>query len=494
MSTLQVVCVLPAPDVPAWMDGAVSEIEKLGSASVFYVPLPGNLGKHPPKSLRQKLEEKWFAFAPDPLAPIKPSDIAQGETALKEKLAQEGCDILLDFAGWWHPKYEIGPNTAVWTLHFYKSDGNALTHLVETTVDGQPVVLAEARTAISTTAGVQNRAQLYWKSSWLPVRCLERRANTKALSKTESAHLTTYPALRAKDLDVHKTLFALLRYRLFEYRGRQDFWSLRLYRGKEPLRNLRQADYLPVLPPEGIFWADPFLFEHHGETWLFFEQCAIQNGKGTLAACQIQANGQPGPVIPVLQEDWHLSYPFVFTFEEKVYMIPESSVTGRIDLYECLEFPHRWVRRDSLAEGMHYADTTIVEKDGLWWMFTCATPNRNVLNRDELYLYYSDTPIAKHWTPHPQNPVVNNTRTARPAGRIFCEDGVLYRPSQDNGKWYGHGVVLNRITTLTTQSYAEERVEDLYYDEAETKIVGTHTYNQSAQWTVNDVLYWRKNE
>ena len=64
----------------------------------------------------------------------------------------------------------------------------------------------------------------------------------------------------------------------------------------------------------------------------------------------------------------HLSYPFVLEHEGEVWMVPETSAAGTIELYRAEAFPHRWTREAVLVEGVEASDATLVQHDGRWWM------------------------------------------------------------------------------------------------------------------------------
>ena len=76
---------------------------------------------------------------------------------------------------------------------------------------------------------------------------------------------------------------------------------------------------------------------------------------------------------------------------------------------------------------------------------------------DELHLYSAHTPLGP-WIPHARNPVVSDVRRARPAGRLFRWQGVLYRPSQDCAERYGHAIVVNEVLEVSSLAYEEKPV------------------------------------
>ena len=109
---------------------------------------------------------------------------------------------------------------------------------------------------------------------------------------------------------------------------------------------------------------------------------------------------------------------------------------------------------------------------------------------DALHLFYADSLFADEWTPHRSNPVVKDIRSARPAGRIFMQDGRLIRPSQDSSRRYGYALRFNRITTLDENDYAETAVST--FRPPGGKMLATHTFNQAGELTVIDAIIRRR--
>ena len=59
------------------------------------------------------------------------------------------------------------------------------------------------------------------------------------------------------------------------------------------------------------FYADPFPVQWQGRTFVFFEDLDHRTGKGIISAIEFDGSGPIGTVMPVLEEPWHLSYPFL---------------------------------------------------------------------------------------------------------------------------------------------------------------------------------------
>jgi hypothetical protein len=82
-------------------------------------------------------------------------------------------------------------------------------------------------------------------------------------------------------------------------------------------------------------------------------------------------------------------------------------------------------------------------------------------------------------------------RSARPAGRLFWSNDVLYRPSQDSSLRYGYATTINKITGLSPVAYNEVEVVKILPD-WDDNIAGVHTLNFVDDLTVIDCLTKRR--
>jgi len=209
------------------------------------------------------------------------------------------------------------------------------------------------------------------------------------------------------------------------------------------------------IPPKGLFWADPFLVRRGGADWMFFEEYDFATGRGTIAAGRLHDRALKD-VRTVLSPAHHVSYPFLFEHKGELFMVPETHKKRAIELWRCCSFPDRWELARPLVEGVSAADATLLEHDGVWWMF--ANVDRSGLDEhaDELHIFSTDDPVAGTWRPHPANPVITDARCARMAGAVTrCEAGRLLRPAQIGGDVYGSGMRFFEITALTETIYRE---------------------------------------
>ena len=267
-------------------------------------------------------------------------------------------------------------------------------------------------------------------------------------------------------------------------------WRIAIRAGATPLYrpdgDLRMSGFKFVESPKGHYWADPFLFERAGVTYVFFEDYLYQAGRGVISYAEIGPDAKPGPSRVCLDTGAHLSYPMIFEHEGEVYMIPESADTLEVVLYRAKKFPDVWVREKVLLKGVSAVDTTVHKKDGLWWFFTTLSERDGVAKG---MLFYSDS-LTGDWRAHPQNPISADVRNARSAGRVIECGQQLLRLSQNCGPAYGFSFAFNDVLKLDKTSF-EERVYRTIDPSWSKDLIATHTYNSCPGLEVIDACALR---
>ncbi len=250
----------------------------------------------------------------------------------------------------------------------------------------------------------------------------------------------------------------LLKRQLYSIITLQDEWSIGIYSGNSPLSlspcsNLKNpvltvADITDI-PAAAV--ADPFVLRRNEGWYLFFEVVNADNGRGSIgyAVSDDGYSWRYGRI--VLEEPFHLSYPYVFEWDGLYYMLPEASASGSLRLYKATDFPEKWVFAGNLKEG-NFVDPCIFLHDKRWWLLTSTGWKDRI---DILCLFYADRPTGP-WHEHPQNPFVRaDRRFCRCGGRITFVDGRIIRYVQDDYPTYGYQVWAFEITELSISRYAE---------------------------------------
>jgi hypothetical protein len=338
-----------------------------------------------------------------------------------------------------------------------------------------------------------NRSALYWKTSSLLPRALaalHRRGPAAISEHRPDEGARTEEALRvptAGQLAAHVGRNVKRRARDFLHRHfALDRWILLVHPGEEPCTAARE--FTKIVPPKDRFWADPHVVRKGDRYYVFIEELPFATGKGHISVLVLDARGVPqGDATTVLERDYHLSYPCVFAHDGEYFMIPESSENRTIDLYRCTAFPFEWQFVKTLLKDIDAVDTTVVQHDGLWWLFAGVRENEGASFCEELFVFHAKSPLDAEWTPHAANPVISDVRRARPAGAMFRRGGKLYRPAQDCSVRYGYAVTLNEVTMLTPTMYAETPVAGILPD-WDRRIPATHTLAYTPGLTLIDAL------
>ena len=212
-------------------------------------------------------------------------------------------------------------------------------------------------------------------------------------------------------------------------------WSIGYQLSRQPFDiNPQTANVYgkPDMPAGSAGIADPFLFKHNDTIYLFYELIVNTSPNAKLAVSTYSPEKQGWDFHSViLDEPFHLSYPYVFKNGSDVYMIPETKKAGAVRLYRAVDFPSKWQFERNLLDDKKFVDSTIFFKDGCFFLFTSR--------KRKLYLY-SSASLEGDWTLHPKSPI-KRWNYARCAGRIFEHDGKLYRFAQEQAKGYGIGLL-----------------------------------------------------
>jgi hypothetical protein len=232
---------------------------------------------------------------------------------------------------------------------------------------------------------------------------------------------------------------------------------------------------LPECELDREFVADPFLIEHGGSNWMFFEGLKKDRGnrgrsKGVIG-CFRQVGDCWEYVGVVLEEEGHLSYPQVFSHDGRFYMIPESGQAEEVALYEASKFPEKWVKRATLFEGK-YVDSSVVKHGEKFFVVT--SPEDASMPPE---VWFSER-LNGGWKKHPQSGnVLASPCYRRNGGSIYCRGGRLFRIAQDCDAGYGKRLYCIPIDRLSADEYAEGTPELLANIVSWPQPGLHHTYN-----------------
>ncbi len=249
---------------------------------------------------------------------------------------------------------------------------------------------------------------------------------------------------------------------LRRYLKRQDIWSIGIYAGGSPC-HLSSPEGIknPVLTAKNVtdrkalFVADPFMVHEQGAWYMFFEVLDRETEKGEIGLAISKDAWHWEYQQIILSEPFHLSYPYIFRWQDEFYMIPESHERKTIRLYKASSFPCHWVFVGDLLTGYDFVDSSVFSHNNRLWLFTCPTTNSDILK-----LFYSSD-LKGPWLEHPANPIINgNAHIARCGGRVIAFGDTVIRYAQDDYPDYGNCLHAFEITKLTEKEYQEKGYTD----------------------------------
>jgi hypothetical protein len=370
--------------------------------------------------------------------------------------------------------------------------GSVLQILTED-LDNGPVIYRSLSPTADRFSVKANRNNLYWKSSAFVLRKLRDLANGSPVGSPDNQVYRPY-SNRLFRMPTNREMLPRVtrmatRLAAAKVTGlfREDQWQL-AYRFKSGPCDANNTfyRYKQLVPPKDRFWADPCAIEAGDAYYVFVEEYLNSTGKGHISVIELNRKGVVTGPTKVLERDYHLSYPFIFEWNNSYYMVPESAANKTVELYRSTSFPFEWQLEKVLLQDVRAKDATLAEIDGTWWMFVSIAEHSIP---DELYLFYAATPLGP-WTPHPRNPVKSDVRGSRPAGGLFNWNDELYRPAQNSSGRYGYAMSINRITRLDREAFREEEVSTILPN-WNKNLIGTHTISIAGDLTVIDCLVKR---
>ncbi len=240
-------------------------------------------------------------------------------------------------------------------------------------------------------------------------------------------------------------------------------------------------DAYRIYPDDGRrYLADPFVFVKDGRRFVFVEEFPYATGKGVISVFEVDSKGEAGELLPVLDEDVHLSYPHVFASDGDIWMIPESGEACEVRLYRCVSFPGHWEPVEVLVKGQELSDATVCHLNDRWWMFATER-TRHGSSWDALAIFQAEY-LRGPWHAHPANPVLVDAGQARPAGAMHVRNGRIVRPAQDCRGGYGAGLAICRVDRIDEACYLQKVTKNIHPRAKK----GIHTLNAAGGLEVVD--------
>lgn len=279
-------------------------------------------------------------------------------------------------------------------------------------------------------------------------------------------------------------------------------WAIGLCHGdiKEIIKSKTFDQHINWLPLNKFehFQADPFLLNSNdGTINILLEDFPFNDYYGKISLMKLDKNLNILHQKVLLDTKSHLSYPFIYSEDNKTYIFPEAAHSGKLSCYvynqaqESVSF-----LKDIL--DLPLLDSTIIKHDEKYWLFGTLYGEDS---HNKLYIYYSDNLLGPY-TPHPENPVKNSLNGSRPAGNIIKVDDIIYRPSQNCENQYGESMTINKIIRLNELQFVEEPHMVIRIDRKKNNNKNIHTIHtinimndliavDGSKWTFSPATQWK---
>ncbi len=234
---------------------------------------------------------------------------------------------------------------------------------------------------------------------------------------------------------------------------------------------------------ENRWFADPFLLDVTDDSYIVLvEDYEDNRGYAVISKLVVDKSSlELKMVTQLLDRGTHLSFPIFMRKDEKVFVYPENSQSGELNLYQYDQQNEQLVKVETIMDAP-LTDAVMIEYGGEQLMFTTQLPNPNG-NQLNVYVKKNGQYVLK-------DVVVVEGRTARMGGNFFWMDGMLYRPAQDNNERYGGALILQKAV-VKDGKWLFEDVRRLISPHSQYT-TGFHTFNVCKGTVVVDIHGYRR--
>lgn len=232
------------------------------------------------------------------------------------------------------------------------------------------------------------------------------------------------------------------------------------------------------------WFADPFIMEVTDDNIIILvEDVSTDCKKGRISKLIVdKASLHVIERKVILERPGHLSFPVIIRNDDKIFIMPENSADGSLNLYEYnpkndeVSFRHKMCDRP-------LTDAIIVDYWGKRQLFATEIPHDNGFQLDQ---YEWDRIKEKYVF---CQSITFNEHIARMAGEFFKINDKVYRPAQESNSIYGHGMSIQEVSYVSN-TWTFNEIRRLISPISKMK-VGFHTLNSYKNVLVVDVKGYR---
>lgn len=259
----------------------------------------------------------------------------------------------------------------------------------------------------------------------------------------------------------------------------EEYWNIayRTIDENEYIFIDKNHEFKALAEDKRYWYADPFVFEYKDKLFLFVESFDNIKEKGLIACSEFDGEKFSVPKI-VLEEDFHLSFPFVFEENGEIFMMPETMDDGCIQLYKAVSFPYQWEKYKVLLHLKNAVDTIKVGNKLIMSIVTDSFEKRV-----DVDVYDMDRNLFC-------SKLKKNSQVGRGAGRLIAFGEKSLRPAQNSeGGEYGAGIdfwILDESEGTLYESEGYSLSKNDFFVSGKRKTNGVHTYARAKNIEIID--------
>ncbi len=379
-------------------------------------------------------------------------------------------------------KVNRGGPPAFWEVVLKEPVSGVTLQKINEDLDGGEVI-GKAFTKTDSLSYYRNQVQVYELGVQLFKEKLSQLITNSLKTEKPVFNFYDYPLYKNPSNQATLKIFIIYSFRILK-KAYQDFRYEQQWIIKHSKKNNSETSlyrFIDLIPSKGNNWADPFPIIDSNTLYLFAEQIG-KDRKGKIVCFEFDStsNSFCDPKV-VLEEEYHLSYPYVFKYDGDWLMMPESGDSNKLKIYKSTEFPFQWKEEKIIFNDKKLFDVTPFEYNSKWYSFASERISNAISPNDYLLLFeLPEGPIGA-WKLHPSSPIKLDVRGGRCAGKIVEKDGKYYRVAQLGTPKYGYAIQFHEILKLDAFSY-DEILVDTIYPYWDSKSLAIHTFNMVNGW------------
>lgn len=193
------------------------------------------------------------------------------------------------------------------------------------------------------------------------------------------------------------------------------------------------------------WFADPFILNADDECIIVLAEEKKYGHPGSLVRLKVSRFGKKLiERVALLELSTHLSYPIPIEIDGNVFIYPENSQSGRLNIYQYNNGEVLKNAKNLIDEPLNDSTIYFDRKKDCFYLIATHT---DIDPHDNALLFKSHK-LTGPWSEVYKSPIISDKRFARPGGNFFVAGNKLYRPAQDCVGSYGNSLHIMQVDSF----------------------------------------------